>query len=112
MKWLFTFAALMLFARTALAQTTGTITVTGSTPTDVSVTNTTDGTLTSTVALGSLTPAAGGTLMTSTVQARLRSNKAYTLSAQASALSISSPAAADGGASISLGDIGFGVTAI
>jgi hypothetical protein len=111
-KWLFTLALVMLFAKTGWAQTTGTITITGSTPTAVSVTNTSDGTLTSTVALGSLTPAAGGTLMTSTVQARLRSNKAYTLSAQASALSISSPAAADGGASISLSDIGFGITAI
>jgi hypothetical protein len=111
-KWLFTFTLVMVFAKTGLAQTTGTITITGSTPTAVSVTNASDGTLTSTVALGSLTPAAGGTLMTSTVQARLRSNKAYTLSAQASALSISSPAAADGGASISLSDIGFGITAI
>ncbi len=112
MKRLFTFAVVMLLAKTGFAQTTGTITITGSTPTAVSVTNTSDGTLTSTVALGSLTPAAGGTLMTSTVQARLRSNKAYTLSAQAAALSISSPAAADGGSSIGLGDIGFGVTAI
>ena len=48
----------------------------------------------------------------STVQARLRSNKAYTLSAQAAALNVSSPAAADGGTSITLGDIGFGVTAV
>ena len=112
MKRLFTFAIVMLFAKTVLAQTTGTITLTGSTPTAVSVTNASDGTLSSTVSLGSLTPAVGSTLMTSTVQARLRSNKAYTLSAQAASLSISSPAAADGGASISLGDIGFGITAI
>jgi len=112
MKRVFTFAIAMLFAKTALAQTTGTITLTGSTPTAVSVTNASDGTLSSTVSLGSLTPAVGSTLMTSTVQARLRSNKAYTLSAQAASLSISSPAAADGGASISLGDIGFGITAI
>ena len=112
MKRLFTFAVAMLFAKTALAQTTGTITLTGSTPTAVSVTNASDGTLSSTVSLGSLTPAVGSTLMTSTVQARLRSNKAYTLSAQAASLSISSPAAADGGASISMGDIGFGITAI
>jgi hypothetical protein len=43
---------------------------------------------------------------------RLRSNKAYTLSAQATALNFSSPGAADGGSAISLDDIGFGVTAI
>ena len=50
--------------------------------------------------------------MTSTVQAHLRSNKAYTLSAQAAALNVTSPGAADGGTAITLSDIGFGVTAI
>jgi hypothetical protein len=112
MKTLFMFSMIVLFAEVGLAQTTGTITVTGTTPTTVSVTNTSDATLSSTVALGTLTPATGGTLATSTVQAQLRSNKAYTLSAQASGLTISGGGAADGGSSITLSDIGFGITAI
>jgi hypothetical protein len=112
MKLLLIFSVIALLAGTASAQTTGTITVSGTTPTAVSVTNASDATLSSTVALGTLTPAAGGSLMSGTVQARLRSNKAYTLSAQAAALSVSGAAAADGGASLTLSDIGFGVTAI
>src|SRR5437870_1071885 len=112
LKVLLMFSMIAFLTQTGFAQTTGTITVTGTTPTAVSVTNASDSTLSSTVALGTLTPAAGNSLMSSTVQARLRSNKAYTLSAQAAALNISSPAAADGGTSITLGDIGFGVTAI
>ena len=112
LKVLLMFSMIAFLTQTGFAQTTGTITVTGTTPTAVSVTNASDSTLSSTVALGTLTPAAGNSLMTSTVQARLRSNKAYTLSAQAAALNISSPAAADGGTSITLNDIGFGVTAI
>jgi hypothetical protein len=112
MKLSFIFVALVFFANAGLAQTTGTITLSGTTPTAVSITNASDATLSTTVALGTLTPAAGGSLMTGSVPARLRSNKAYTLSAQATALSISSPASADGGSSITLNDIGFGVTAI
>src|SRR5436309_11818657 len=111
MKLLFMSSVIVLLAETAFGQTTGTITVTGTTPTAVSVTNVSDSTLSSTVALGTLTPAAGNSLMTSSVQARLRSNKAYTLSAQAAALNVSSPAAVDGGTSITLSDIGFGITA-
>jgi hypothetical protein len=103
---------ILALAHPVLAQTTGTINVTGTTPTAVSITNTSDTTVSATVALGTLTPASGGTLASATVQTRLRSNKAYTLSAQASALNISAPAAADGGAAITLNDIGFGVTAI
>ena len=112
LKVLLMFSMIAFLTQAGLAQTTGTITVTGTTPTAVSVTNASDSTLSSTVALGTLTPAAGNSLMSSSVQARLRSNKAYTLSAQAAALNISSPAAADGGTSITLGDIGFGVTAV
>ena len=111
-KLLFISFAIVFFATNGMAQTTGTITVTGTTPTSVSVTNASDTALSTTLALGAMTPAAGGTLMTSTVQARLRSNKAYTLSAQAAALSVTSPGAADGGTSITLSDIGFGVTAV
>src|SRR5438552_15288433 len=93
-KLVFLTSLAIALAQTGLAQTTGTITVTGTTPTAVSVTNTSDSTLSATVALGTLTPAAGGTLASTTEQARLRSNKAYTLSAEAGALSISRPAAA------------------
>jgi hypothetical protein len=105
-------AVVALLAQTALAQTTGTVAVTGTTPTAVSVTNASDAALSTTVALGSLTPGAGGSLITGSVQARLRSNKAYTLSAQAAALNISNPATADGGSSLTLSDIGFGITAV
>src|SRR5438093_10979158 len=105
LKVLLMFSMIAFLTQTGFAQTTGTITVTGTTPTAVSVTNTSDATLSSTVALGTLTPATGGTLASSTVQAQLRSNKAYTLSAQASGLTISGAAAADGGSSITLSDI-------
>ena len=103
---------IFMLKQTCFAQTTGTITVTGTTPTSVSATNTSDSNLSATVALGSLTPATGAALASGTVQIRLRSNKAYTLSAQATALNFSSPGAADGGSAITLDDIGFGITAI
>src|ERR1043166_1717679 len=97
MKFVFILGVIALLAQTGLAQTTGTVTVTGTTRTAVSVTNASDAALSTTVALGSLIPAAGGSLITGSVQARLRSNKAYTLSAQAAALNLTNPAAADGG---------------
>jgi hypothetical protein len=109
---LFAGLSIFLYTQTCLAQTTGTITVTGSNPTAVSATNTSDSNLSATIALGTLTPATGSALAAGTVQVRLRSNKAYTLSAQATALNFSSPDAADGGSAIALSDIGFGVTAI
>src|ERR1043165_7475025 len=101
-----------LLTLNGFAQTTGTITITGSDPESASITNTSDASLSSTVALGVLTPQTGGTLTTSSVAMRLRSNKAYKLSAQATALSVSGAGSTDGGSSIALGDIGFGVTAI
>jgi hypothetical protein len=94
-----------------LAQTTGTITITGTTPEAFSITNATDGTLTSTIALGSLTPATGGTLTQGTAQVRLRSNKAYKVTAQASALNFTGAGSADGGTSLAMTDVGFGITA-
>ena len=109
---LFAGIGIFLCTQTCLAQTTGTITATGTTPTAVSATNTSDSNLSATIALGTLTPATGSSLASGTVQVRLRSNKAYTLSAQATALSFTSPGAADGGNSLSLSDIGFGITAI
>jgi hypothetical protein len=101
-----------LLAINGLAQTTGTITITGSDPDSASITNSSDASLSSTVALGVLTPQTGGTLATSSVAMRLRSNKAYKLSAQATALSVTGAGSADGGSSITLNDIGFGITAI
>lgn len=109
---LFVGIGIFLCTQTCLAQTTGTITVTGTNPTAVSATNTSDSNLSSTIALGTLNPATGSALASGTVQVRLRSNKAYTLSAQATALNFSSPGAADGGSAISMDDIGFGITAV
>jgi hypothetical protein len=95
-----------------LGQTTGTITIGGSNPEASSITNPSDTALSATVTLPPLTPTTGGTLTTSSVPMRLRSNKAYKLSAQATALSFSGAGATDGGSAITLADIGFGVTAI
>jgi len=112
MKQLRLFLIPALLAFNALAQSTGTITITGTDPEASSITNTSDATLSSTVALGTLTPQSGSTLTSSAVSLRLRSNKAYKLSAQTSAISFTGAGAADGGSPIALSDIGFGVTAI
>lgn len=104
--------AVMMIAGTGLAQTTGTVTVTGTNPAAVSITNTSDGTLSTTVALGTLTPATGGTLTSRTFQVRMRSSKAYVLSAQATALSFNGLGAPDGGDTIAATDIGFGITTL
>ena len=110
---LFLFGALFLmFAGAAQAQTSGTITITGTDPEAFSITNTSDATLSATIILGTLTPATGGTLTSGTAQIRLRSNKAYQLTAQATALSFTGAGAADGGASIALSDFGFGIASI
>jgi hypothetical protein len=101
--------AVMMLASAAFAQTAGTITVTGATPEAFSLTNTSDGTLSSTIALGSLTPGNTNTLSTGTAVVRMRSNKAYKVTAQAS-LTITGAGSADGGNDISLSDIGFGIT--
>jgi hypothetical protein len=96
-----------------LGQTAGTITVNGTNPIASSITNTSDATLAATVALGTLTPANDGVLTVSTpVAMRLRSNKAYKVTAQATALTVSGPGADDGGSPITLSDIGFGVTSL
>lgn len=104
--------AMLVGAEMALAQTTGTVTLTGTNPAAVSITNTSDGTLSTTVALGTLTPATGGTLTSGTFQVRMRSSKAYVLSAQTTALSFNGLGAVDGGTTIAAGDIGFGITTL
>jgi hypothetical protein len=43
---------------------------------------------------------------------RLRSNKAYKVTAQASALSFTSPGTTDGGNSLTLSDVGFGILSV
>ncbi|HEX4997572.1 MAG TPA: hypothetical protein VFY29_05075 [Terriglobia bacterium] len=103
---------IVILASAAFAQTGGAITVTGANPESFSLTNTSEGTLSSTIALGSLTPGNTNTLTTGTADVRLRSNKAYKLTAQATALNITGGAAADGGDTIALSDIGFGITSI
>jgi hypothetical protein len=102
----------LIFAQMGFAQTTGTITVTGTDPDAFSITNTSDATLSATVVLGVLTPATGGALLSGTTQIRLRSNKAYYLNAQATALTITGPGSADGGRTIALADFGFGISSI
>jgi hypothetical protein len=103
---------IVMMTQVSFAQTTGTVTVTGSNPAAVSITNTSDSSISTTVALGTLTPATGGALTQGTFQVRLRSNKAYVLSAQATALSFNGLGSTDGGDTIALGDIGFGITAL
>jgi hypothetical protein len=105
-------AIFLVFAHMGFAQTSGTITITGTDPDSFSVTNTSDATLSATVVLGVLAPATGGVLSTGSTQIRLRSNKAYYLNAQATALSFTGPGAADGGATIALADFGFGISSI
>jgi hypothetical protein len=102
--------ALML-ASAAYAQT-GTITVTGTNPEAVSMTDTTGAVLSSTIALGTLTPTNTNTFTTGSGSAvvRLRSNKAYTITAQSSVLNVTGIGSADGGDTITLSDIGFGIT--
>src|SRR5215831_14736165 len=102
--------AITMLASTAFAQTAGTVTVTGTNPEAFSLTNTSDGALSSTIALGSLTPGNTNTLTTGTADIRLRSNKVYKVTAQASALNVTGAGSADGGDTISLSDIGFGIT--
>jgi hypothetical protein len=105
-------AIFLIFAHKGFAQTSGTITITGTDPDAFSVTNTSDATLSATVILGVLTPATGGVLSTGSTPIRLRSNKAYYLNAQATALNFTGPGTADSGATIALSDFGFGISSI
>ena len=99
-----------MLAANVFGQSSGTITVSGSDPEAISVTNTSDTVLSSTVNLGTLTPTTGSSLVSGSSQIRLRSNKAYTVSAQATALSFVGAGSADGGRPLALGDIGFGIS--
>jgi len=109
-----TIIALLALSQVAMAQTTGTITLTATIPDAFSFTNTSNGSIgTVTVALGSLdvsnlTPAMKTDAST---VLRLRSNKTYKVLAIATV-----PPAANGtpqgGDDMMLKDIGFGITAI
>ena len=103
---------LLMFAQIGFAQTTGTITVSGTDPDAFSITNTSNAALSATIILGNLNPATGGVLTSGTAQIRLRSNKAYYLTAQTTVLSFTGAGAVDGGATIALSDFGFGISAI
>jgi hypothetical protein len=104
--------AILVLAQIAPAQTTGTATVTGTNPAAVSITSTADASLSTTVALGNLLPTTGGTLTAGTFQIRMRSSKAYVLSASATALNFNGLGSTDGGDTIAATDIGFGITAL
>src|SRR5678815_5440007 len=88
--------AAMMMASAAFAQT-GTITVNGNTPEAFSLTNPAGGALSSTISLGVLTPANTGTVTSGTATVNMRSNKAYKVTAQSSALTITGGGATDGG---------------
>jgi hypothetical protein len=103
---------LLTSAQIGFAQTTGTITVSGTDPESFSITNTSNTQLSATVILGNLNPATGGTLTTGTTQIRLRSNKAYKLTAQTTALNFTGAGIDDNGNPITLADFGFGISSI
>ena len=105
------FALGMLLGTALFAQTSGTITINGSIPDAISITNTSDSTLSTTQSLGALTAANSSTLASITpVDVRIRSNKQYKLNAQAT-FTNAGAGSDDGGQAISASDIGFGITA-
>jgi hypothetical protein len=105
--------AAMMMASAAFAQTTGTINIGGNTPDAFSLTDTGGAALSATVTLGTLTPSNNNTLTTGgPVTVRMRSNKAYKVTAQTTTWTLTNSALADGGDDITPGDIGFGVTAM
>lgn len=106
------FVALTAIVSAAFAQSTGSITIGGSIPQAISITSSSDGAVSSTVTLGALTATNNATLaQTAPVIVRLRSNQKYKLTASAT-FTNSGAGADDGGASISPGDIGFGIIAL
>lgn len=95
----------------AFAQTSGTITITGTIPQAVSITSVTDAALSTTAVLGALTATNNSTLTQITpVIVRIRSNQQYKLTA-ISVFTNSGAGLDDGGQAITPADIGFGITA-
>ena len=111
-KSIFAVLAMSAIAATATAQTTGTIIINGNNPAAASLTNDSNGILSTTVAMGVLTPTTGGTLTPASFPVRLRSSRSYVLSAQATALTFTGLDAANGGATMTGADIGFGVSTL
>jgi len=103
-----------LAAAPALAQPerTGTLTITGSIPDAISMTASDNGNVGATATFGALTPRDNGALarFAAPMELRIRSNKRFTLSAQAS-FTNSGAGPDDGGAALSAADIGFGIIA-
>ena len=96
----------------AFAQTTGTITISGSIPQSVSMTSVSDTALSTTAVLGALTATNNSTLaQIAPVIVRIRSNQQYKLTA-ISVFSITGAGLDDGGSPITAADIGFGITAM
>ncbi len=106
---------LVLFAACALAavaQTSGTIGISGTIPEAFSLLSSSDGNLASSTVLGAWTIANNATMLAITpVDVRVRSNKAYKINASAT-FTKSAEGAADGGDGLAVTDIGFGITAI
>ena len=101
-----------LAAAAAFAQTTGTITINGSIPDSISITNTSNTLLTATTTLGALVAANTSTLATlaAPVDVRIRSNKQFKLNAVA-VFTNGGAGLDDGGTAMTSSDIGFGITA-
>src|SRR5436853_948953 len=100
-----------LAAGAAFAQSSGTITISGTIPDAVSITSASDAALSTTAILGALTATNNSTLTQITpVVVRIRSNKQYKLTA-VSVFTNAGASPDDGGSPISPADIGFGITA-
>jgi hypothetical protein len=103
-----------LAAAPALAQAerTGSITITGSIPDAISMTSGENNALGATVTLGALTPRENGALarFSAPIGLRIRSNKRFSLSAQAT-FTNSGGGADEGGLPLQASDIGFGIVA-
>jgi hypothetical protein len=106
------FALLVLITAGAFAQTTGTVTLTGTIPDAVSLTNSSDTALSTTLTLGALVATNNTTLAAiAPLDVHLRSNKQYKLNASMVFTNAGNGTPA-GGDSIADIDIGFGITAV
>src|SRR5947208_16959010 len=101
-----------LAAAATFAQTTGTITISGSIPDSISMTNDSNALLTATSSLGAVVAANSATLATLAVpvDVRIRSNRQFKLNAVA-VFTNAGAGLNDGGTPITSADIGFGITA-
>jgi hypothetical protein len=105
-------ALFVLITATAFAQLTGTVTLTGTIPDAVSLTNSSDSTLSATLTLGALVATNNTALAAITpLDVHVRSNKQYKLNASM-VFTNSGAGNPAGGDSIAASDIGFGITAV